>query len=299
MPEVWKLAHVTPIYKKGGKSNPGNYRPVSLTCVVGKLLERLIYKRIIDHLELNKLIKGSQHGFRSRMSCATNLVNFLNFVTGGIDEGNPVDVVYFDFSKAFDKVSISKLLVKLKAYGIKGKLLKWISNWLTGRKQCTVLNGHQSEWVFVKSGVPQGSVLGPLLFIIFIDDIDDCANTISMLSKFADDTKAGHIINNNDDIEKLQACIDRMADWANKWAMKFNVEKCKVLHFGHNNLRHIYSMNNAPLSEFDNEKDIGVLVTNTLKPSKHCKRAAGVGMGVLYQILRSFHYRDKYTFPML
>ena len=299
VPNDWKIANVMPIFKKGQKSLPSNYRPVSLTSVICKLFERILQGGMVEHLERNNLLKRSQHGFRSRLSCATNLITFLEYTTGHIDNGIPIDAIYYDFSKAFDKVPIRKLMKKVYAYGIRGKVYKWIEQWLTDRRQRTVIEGECSEFASVLSGVPQGSVLGPLLFIIFIDDIDASASDIDHIIKFADDTKT---INRADTIEgreKLQDCINRMFDWSNRWSMTFNVPKCKVVHFGHNNPCHNYVMNGTPIEKVENEKDIGVNVCSNLKPSDHCARAAGTAMGVLYQLLRSFHYRDKLTFVAL
>ena len=198
VPDNWKLAHVIPIFKKGSKGDPSNYRPVSLTCVIGKLFERLIKKTICDHLERNCLLTPAQHGFREGRSCTTNLLEFLEKVTKAVDSGSPYDVVYYDFSKAFDKVPRERLLVKLAAYGISGKLLDWIRNWLTGHYQATLLNGKLSSWIEVLSGVPQGSVLGPILFIIFINDIFTCATRIDCMKIFADDAKTGNRVDTID-----------------------------------------------------------------------------------------------------
>ena len=156
--------------------------------------------------------------------------------------------MYFDFSKAFDKVALNRLLLKLEAYGIKGKIHAWIREWLSGRSQCTVLNGEFSNWINVLSGVPQGSVLGLLLFIVFIDDIDSCANFISIIRKFADDTKVGNCIQSDSDIESLQQCINDMFNWSDIWDMQFNIQKCKVMHLGQHNPCNAYTMNSTPLS---------------------------------------------------
>ena len=168
-------------------------------------------------------------------SCMTNLLEFLERVTTLIDEGDSVDVIYLDFSKAFDKVPKNHLLYKIKAHYIRGNVHKWISEWLSGRMQSTVLRGSFSEWCKVLSGVPQGSVLGPLAFIIFINDLDGETSPISIMNKFADVTKIGHKANIEADKEVLQKALDNLCLWSDIWCMKFNVIKCKVLHLGKKN----------------------------------------------------------------
>ena len=187
IPDDWKKANVTAIFKKGSKKQPGNYRPVSLTCQMGKVLEKIIKEDLVHYLESNKLIFETQHGFRIKKSCLTNLLEFTKFVGDKIDEGKPVDVIYLDFQKAFDKVPHIRLINKLKALGIGGNVLNWIREWLKDRVQRVVINGEKSDWAHVSSGVPQGSVLGPILFIIYINDIDE--SILSLILKFADDTK--------------------------------------------------------------------------------------------------------------
>ena len=243
VPEDWKEANVTPIFKKGSKSLPGNYRPVSLTAVACKLMESLIRDDITQHLEANKLIKNSQHGFMKGRSCATNLLEFLEKATTVVDGGGNFDVIYLDFAKAFDKVPRRRLMKKVKAHGIRGPLLGWINEWLSGRRQRVVLNGKFSSWEEVLSGVPQGSVLGPLLFIIFINDLDASAATVDVIKKFADDTKLGQDVTDPRRCEALQASLDGLVEWAATWGMQFNVAKCKVLHLGARNTKHVYTMN--------------------------------------------------------
>jgi hypothetical protein len=158
IPEDWKKAKVVPIFKKGARGKPCNHRPVSLTSTVCKMQEGIIREKITDHLYTNNLLNLSQHGFVSNRSCQTNLLEFMDKLSELLDEGKPVDVVYLDFSKAFDKISHSKLLIKLEAHGIGGKVKTWIQNWLTGRSQFVSVNGANSGVEIVTSSVPQGSV---------------------------------------------------------------------------------------------------------------------------------------------
>jgi hypothetical protein len=161
IPSDWKVAVVTAIYKKGPKSEPGNYRPVSLTSVPCKLIEGLVKDKLMDHLLKNKLINDSQHGFLPGRSCATNVIQFMDVITKIIDKGNPADIFYLDFAKAFDKVPHERLLLKLAAKGVTGRILTWIRNWLTGRTQWVAMGGEKSDSKEVESGIPQGTLLGP------------------------------------------------------------------------------------------------------------------------------------------
>ena len=211
-----------------------------------------------------------------------------------------MDVVYLDFAKAFDLVPRQRLMAKLKAHGIDGELLRWISSWLQNRRQRVVLNGSSSGWVAVTSGVPQGSILGPVLFAIFINDLDEGVESIvDILLKFADDTKVGKVISGEEDRKKLQEALDQLWRWADRWEMRFNVEKCHVLHLGRHNPRHKYTMNGIQLEVSEKEKDIGVIISENLKPTTHCEKAARTAMAVLHQILRAFSYRDRTVLPRI
>jgi len=179
-------------------------------------------------------------------------------VTKELDEGNSVDLIYLDFAKAFDKVPYNRLFKKLKAHGIGGKILNWIENWLNNRRQRVCIDGEYSEWAEVTSGVPQGSVLGPILFIIYINDLD--SNVISKVDKFADDSKLGKGLSSPEDVECLRKDLATMEKWSNDWQMKFNTDKCTVMHLGRKNKASQYTLNDKNLKGSESERDLGVII---------------------------------------
>ena len=299
VPGSWKQGNITPVHKKGSRSLKSNYRPISLTSLVCKIMEGIIKDSIVTHLSRNNLLEPTQHGFTNRKSCLTNLLVFLESVTSDMDSNTPVDTIYLDFSKAFDLVPKERLLKKLEGHGIRDNLLKWSRDWLTDRTQRVVLNGQVSKWEPVLSGVPQGSVLGPLFFIKFNNDIDLAANRIDLILKFADDTKIKHAIRTPEDQVRLQECLDNLYDWSLTWGMRFNLDKCVVLHHGRENPKYNYTMNNKSLPTITEEKDLGVITQANLKPRKQCLASVKKANFALGQIMRTFKFRDRQTFLKL
>jgi len=192
-----------------------------------------------------------------------------------------------------------RLIAKLKAHGIEGKIIDWIENWLSNRRQRVILNGKASCWKDVLSGVLQGSVLGPICFIIFINDLDLVAPQVECIKKFADDSKAAHPARDLEDKQALQDGLDSMYRWTQDWGMEFNIKKCKTLHFGRNNPRHSYTLNGVELEQPDQEVDVGVTIHTSLKPSLQCIKASKAAHKKLSNISRCFHFRDRYTFLKL
>ena len=291
VPFEWKEANIIPLFKKGSRNKSENYRPVSLTSVICKLLERLIKDHMVDFLVKHKLLNSSQHGFLKARSCLTNMLCFLEEITKWIDVGSPVDIIYLDFQKAFDKVPHQRLLHKLKAHGIGDSITDWIEQWLTDRRQRVVVDGEVSNWKSVLSGVPQGSVLGPILFLIYINDLDD--SITSNVLKFADDTKLFRKVNTDGDKQHLQNDLDRLVKWSEKWQMLFNFGKCKCLHTGHGNLNVNYKMGDTVLGTTVKEKDLGVTISADMKVSEQCGIAASKGNQILGLIRRNITYKGK------
>ena len=297
LPEIWKKANIVPLYKKGNRQCPLNYRPVSLTSVVCKLLEKLVRKRWVDHLEKHEMLSESQYGFRKGKSCVTNLLSYYDRVAETMQERDGwVDSIYLDFKKAFDRVPHERLIWKLEYIGgIQGCLLKWMQDFLNERKMRTILRGKYSSWREVTSGVPQGSVLAPIMFLVYINDINENIGTESYLNMFADDAKIQRTIKNEDSCKELQKDLTKLYDWSHKWQMEFNAEKCHVMKFGKSAMRPDwdYQLGSNNLMESHKEKDLGVVINNKLSPEDHINDKIRSTYNLLANMRVAFAYIDE------
>ena len=227
LPTDWKTALIFPIFKKGSRKSPANYRPVSLTCIPCKIFEHVLYSSIYKHLEANSILCAPQHGFRKNRSCETQLVTTIHDIATHLNSGNQVDVLFLDFSKAFDKVPHKRLLHKLNYYGICSPYLEWIEQFLTDRTQQVVVENKFSALTPVISGVPQGSVLHPLLFLLFINDLPISID--SPVKLYADDVLMYRSINDISDHQILQDDLNQLVHWSTIWLMPFNLNRYEHL----------------------------------------------------------------------
>ena len=295
VPSKWRMSDISGIFKKGAKNLASNYRPVSLTCILCKVLESFVRDALLKYMEENNFFSKCQHGFRRHRSCVTQLLEVLNDLTNLIEEKLDFDILYLDFAKAFDTVPHQRLLNKLKAYGIEGDILNWISSFLSNRTQRVRVNNSYSEYTTVDSGIPQGSVLGPVLFTIYINDLPDVVESICKI--FADDTKLYGRASNRDSIQKD---LKALMEWSKLWLLSFNIPKCSVLHMGKNNPEHKYYMDtDKELATTTAEKDIGVIFTNEMNFNVHINNVAKKGNQMAGLIKRTFTYLDSDMFVKL
>lgn len=297
LPQCWLDALVTPVFKKGETSSPSNYRPISLTCVCCRVMERIINIDIIDYLHKNKIINAAQHGFLHKRSTYTNLLESVCDWSDALNRKHSVDVIYIDFQKAFDTVSHPKLILKLESYGITGHLLDWLRAFLTNRTQAVKVLSCISEKINVTSGVPQGSVLGPTLFLIYINDLHDIVSDLNITVKlFADDAKIYSVLDAGLSDDLCTAC-SRITQWAENWQMRLALNKCNVLRIT-NKTRHEtttaerYMLGGEYLSWCTEARDLGILVDNKLLFNQHISSMVHKAHVRARLILRCFSSRD-------
>ena len=293
VPVQWKKAIVSPIFKKGDKHQAANYRPVSLTAVCCKLCEHIIAKSIMEHFEGNGLLCDNQHGFRKMRSCESQLIQFVDDLARTMCSGKQVDVAVMDFSKAFDVVPHQRLLSKLNFYGIRGRALEWIEAFLTDRIQQVVVNGEFSDIAPVTSGVPQGSVLGPILFLSFINDMPECVTSKCRL--FADDSIIYREVSATSDCTRLQDDLDALERWEKAWGMSFNPTKCNIIHISRKKdpVLNTYHIKSTDLEAVDTATYLGVDVAKNLTWHKQTSKVVAKGNRSLGFIKRNIRTTSR------
>jgi hypothetical protein len=302
LPKQWKEAYITALHKKGDKQRAQNYRPVSLTSIVCKLLESIIRGAIVEHMKRFQQISDSQYGFVQRRSTTLQLLHTVEDWIQLIDEGKTVDVCYLDMMKAFDSVPHQRLLAKIHSYGIRGKIMKWIASFLCSRKQTVRLENGSSNPQEVLSGVPQGSVLGPTLFIIYINDLPE--TVASKFKMYADDAKLYKAVSTPQDEAIFEQDIDSLQDWSRDWLLKFHPEKCAMVRIGTKPAKcATYSMkkgdSSTDLEWVASQKDLGVIVDGKLSFSEEIGHRVKKANSIVGIIRRSFTYLDNATFALL
>ena len=303
LPNEWKHARVSALYKKESKSLPLNYRPVSLTSILCKVLESIIRDRVVTHMRENNLFSSKQFGFIGGRSTTLQLLHVLDIWSQILDQGGCFDVLYCDFMKAFDKVPHRRLVYKVSKYGIKGDILGWIESFLSHRTQCVVVGDSHSKTMPVTSGIPQGSVLGPLLFVLYINDLADIVAEGTFIFLFADDTKAFRHIKTIEDQKILQRDIHSLTKWSDIWLLKFHPDKCVVMQMGKSCMECKYEM------KFDDEclilpkskceKDLGVQVDEKLNFEVHMNEKIKKANKVLAIVRRTFTHMDPVIFTQI
>lgn len=273
VPSLWKSAFITPVHKNGNKGDVKNYRPISKLCLFAKILERLVYTQVYSTL-LNTFIP-EQHGFLRNRSTVSNLLLFTDFTTSSMDAGGQVDSIFTDYSKAFDRIDHKILLQKLLAAGIHGNLFRWFTSYIENRSQAVTINGFASNWHIIPSGVPQGSLLGPLLFNIFINDISSCFLHSKFLL-YADDMKIFKKINSYNDCCLLQQDLIRFEEYCQRNSLDLNVSKCHSITFTRkfSVVEHFYKLQNTELKRLNEVRDLGVIHDSKLLYEKHIDHIA-------------------------
>ena len=295
VPMDWKKARICPIHKKDQKYLVGNYRPVSLTSVVCKIMEGIVRDNVMGYLLQRDKITESQYGFVQGKSTLDNLLKCNDDWTKILDRGGCVDVLFLDFRKAFDSVPHRRLMAKIRKLGVNERCARWVENFLGERSQFVQIGGGKSSLSAVTSGVPQGSVLGPLLFVMFINDLPTgIKNTILM---FADDVKLYREVRLLSDCESLQEDLDRLDQWGRVWALHFNAEKCMLLRMGRRPPPFKYYIGGRTeeheIKPSDTVKDLGYITSRTLDPAIHINQTCASATRVVFTIKRTMRYLDQ------
>ena len=286
LPAGWKMAVVKPMFKGGRLEDPANYRPVSLTSVLCKVFEKMLKQKIDSHFRHLGLWSSEQHGFRQGRSCTSNLLLAREMWAKTLDAGGRADVIYVDFSKAFDRVPHRRLLSKLSAYGISGKILAWIKDFLVDRSMRVKVNETLSDSVPCFSGVPQGSVLGPILFNIYVNDLPQRISADCLL--YADDLKLWLRVNDDTDVDNLQTALDCLDHWSKEWLLPINIAKCCVLPIGGIQPVGVYHIGGFLLRESSLERDLGMLVSSDFRMTDESRRKSIAASKLMWAIRRSF-----------
>lgn len=293
VPHDWKITNVVPVHKSGDKKLFENYRPMSLTAICCKLFEHIIYSETVKYLESINFFTPSQHGFRNGRSCITQLVEFQHYFAQSLDSNAQVDAVFLDFRKAFDTVPHNLLEFAMLSANINPKVIIWINGYLNGLQQSVVINGSKSSAVNVTSGVPQGSVLGPLLFLIYINSIVD--GVTSPIKLFGDHCVVFREIKSRKDAEILQNDLCRISTWCQNWKLSLNVRKCCCVSFT-NRIRKVditYEINNSIISNESHYKYLGVYFSDNFKWIKHIDMTVTKAGRMLYFIRRNFRQASQ------
>ena len=296
VPDDWKEANVTAIFKKGDRGVASNYRPVSLTSLCCKLQEHILVSQILNHLERHDILTDCQHGFRAKRSCETQLLTLVHELSLALDRKEQIDLAILDFSKAFDRVPHQRLLRKIHHYGVRGQTHAWIRDFLSDRKQRVVVDGAFSDFVPVVSGVPQGTVLGPLLFLLFINDLPNNLNCKVRL--FADDCIVYNTIKSNQNSIDLQKDLDQLALWERRWGMSFHPEKCNILSVSRANSPSLfrYKLKGHELERTKSSKYLGVTISSDLRWGEHINnisKKANCVLGFLRRNLKTNNVEVK------
>lgn len=289
-PEIWKKSHIVPIFKNGKRSDITNYRGITIIPGIPKLFEKIVTKYL--QFDVNNFISIHQHGFVKQRSSITNLCELVMFGINTLEEKSQLDVVYTDFSKAFDCINHTILLEKLNNFGFNSSILNWIKSYLKNRKQYVLVNGHHSKLIDVHSGVPQGSHLGPILFIIFINDIVEQLKYSKCLL-YADDLKIFRRIDTAIDAELLQKDVDILVEWCDINKLTLNIKKCMVMSFFKlkTPIRNVYNIAGNNLECVDTIKDLGILFNSNMTFNNHIELISSkcnIILGLIMRLSNNF-----------